>query len=128
MSEAEERYLGAVDRLAARAGGVTVAALARDLALSKASVSEMLDRLASDALIERGSRGEATLTPAGEEAARALRERRATVESFLRDVLGVSDEDLAGEADRLAGVVSPRLERRMRERLTDGPGASDRPR
>lgn len=119
MSEAEDRYLGAVHRLSPGGGGVTVAALARDLALSKASVSEMLDRLAGDELIRRGSRGEATLTTVGEEAARALEERRSTVERFLREVLEVGQDDLPAEADRLARVVSPQLEQRMRERLAE---------
>ncbi len=118
MSDAEERYLGAIDRLRAAGERATVTALARALAVSKASVSEMLGRLEGDGLVVRGPVGEATLAPAGEQAARTLAERHDVVERFLRDVLGVRPDALPAEADRLARVVSPRLEERMRARLT----------
>jgi|SRR5688500_5747696 DtxR family Mn-dependent transcriptional regulator len=114
MRGAEARYLAAVERLRVAGKPATVSALSRDLGLSKASVSEMLDRLAADGLVERASRGAAVLTDRGASAAGALAARRAVVERFLAEVLGVGPEHLAGEAERLAQVVSPRLEERMR--------------
>jgi DtxR family Mn-dependent transcriptional regulator len=117
MSGAEARYLAAVERLLEAGEPATVSALSRDLGLSKASVSEMLDRLAADGLVERAPRGAATLTDRGASAATALAGRRAVVERFLDEVLGVGPEQLADEADRLAQVVSPRLEERMRAAL-----------
>ncbi len=118
MSVAEERYLAAIGRLQDAGERATVTALARALAISKASVSEMLRRLESEGLVVRGPAGEATLAPAGEQAARVLAERHDVVERFLRDVLGVGPDDLEAEAERLATVVSPRLEERMRARLS----------
>ena len=118
MSDAEERYLGAIGRLHATGERATVTALAGVLSVSKASVSEMLRRLEADGLVVRGPVGEATLAPAGEEVARTLAERHDVVERFLRDVLGVGPDELPAEAERLARVVSPRLEERMRARLT----------
>ena len=118
VSEAEERYLGAIGRLQAAGERATVTALARTLAISKASVSEMLRRLEGEGLVVRGPAGEATLAPAGEAVARTLIERHDVVERFLREVLGVGPDALPAETERLARVVSPRLEERMRARLS----------
>ena len=118
MSDAEERYLGAIGRLHAAGERATVTALARVLAVSKASVSEMLRRLEGEGLVVRGAAGEATLAAAGADVARGLAERHVVVERFLRDVLRVAPGDLPAETERLARVVSPRLEQRMRARLS----------
>ncbi len=118
MSEAEERYLHVIARLAEAGERATVTAVARGLQVSKASVSEMLNRLEDDGLVVRGSAGEATLTPGGQQAASALAERHDVVERFLRDVLAVAPEHLEAETERMVRVVSPRLEERMRARLS----------
>ncbi len=94
-----------------------MSALARQLGLSPASVSQMLDRLATDGLVRRGERGVAQLTPEGDRAARALADRRALVTRFLREVLEVPEPQLAAETERLVAVVSPNLEARMRTAL-----------
>ena len=120
MSEAECRYLAAIRRLTAGGDAATVSALSRDLGLTKASVSEMLDRLASDGLVRRAARGAATLTPSGSVAADALATRRVIVERFLGEVLGVGPDHLPAETERLSRVVSERLEERMRAAL-NGP-------
>jgi DtxR family Mn-dependent transcriptional regulator len=117
MSEAEGRYLAAIRRLTAGGDPATVSALSRDLGLSKASVSEMLDRMATEGLVERSARGAATLTGAGSGAADALATRRVVVERFLDEVLGVAPDHLPAETERLARVVSERLEERMRAAL-----------
>jgi DtxR family Mn-dependent transcriptional regulator len=118
VSEAEERYLHVIGRLEAAGERATVTAVARGLSVSKASVSEMLNRLEGEGLLVRGPAGEATFTARGREAASALAERRDVVERFLRDVLGVGPGDLAAETERMVRVVSPRLEERMRARLS----------
>jgi DtxR family Mn-dependent transcriptional regulator len=118
VSEAEERYLHVIGRLEAAGERATVTAVARGLSVSKASVSEMLNRLEGEGLLVRGPAGEATFTASGREAASALAERRDVVERFLRDVLGVGPDDLAAETERMVRVVSPRLEERMRARLS----------
>jgi DtxR family Mn-dependent transcriptional regulator len=96
-----------------------VGALARQLHLSPASVSEMLDRLAADGLVRRGQRGSAQLTTEGDRAAQALAERRALVKRFLRDVLVVPGDQVEAEAERLVAVVSPTLEARMQRALEE---------
>ena len=114
MSGAEARYLAAVERLRVAGKPATVSALSRDLGLSKASVSSARPPGRRRPRRTRASRGAAVLTDRGASAAGALAARRAVVERFLAEVLGVGSEHLAGEADRLAQVVSPRLEQRMR--------------
>ncbi len=118
MSQAEERYLQVIGRLAGAGERATVTAVARELGVSKASVSEMLNRMEGEGLLIRGTTGEATLTTNGADAASALAGRQDTVERFLRDVLAVDAEHLPAETERLVAVVSPRLEERMRARLS----------
>lgn len=114
VTPAEERYLAAIDRLRPAApNGVTGAALARDLGLSAPTVHEMLRRLAADDLVSREPTGW-VLTDVGRRQVSAGQERRAVAERFLREVLGVPEELLAEESERLGSVLSPRLEQRMR--------------
>lgn len=119
MSEAEERYLAAIGRLQGADGGASVAALVEELGLRKGTVSEMLDRLADGGLVQRGARGAATLLEPGRREVERLTQRRSLVERFLTEVLEVAPADLDDVADRLAQVVSPRLEERMSERLAE---------
>src|ERR1700728_2532192 len=62
--------------------------VAEMLGVSRASAGEMLKRLESEGLVERGSRKEAILTPAGRERAeRAVRKHR-IIERLLTDFMG----------------------------------------
>ncbi|UGS37146.1 metal-dependent transcriptional regulator [Capillimicrobium parvum] len=113
-SPAEARYLEVMGRLGR--GGVPVAgaAIARSLGLSAPTVHEMLRRLEADGFIVRAETGGWLLTADGRRQSDAVRRRRRVVEHFLRTVLHVPENEVAGEADALLTAISSKLEDRLR--------------
>lgn len=113
-SPAEARYLEVMGRLGRGGTAVAGAAIARSLGLSAPTVHEMLRRLEADGFIVRAQTGGWHLTDDGRRQADAVRRRRRVVEHFLRTVLHVPEDEVAGEADALLTAVSPKLEERLR--------------
>ncbi|MFN8205379.1 MAG: metal-dependent transcriptional regulator [Solirubrobacteraceae bacterium] len=113
-SPAEARYLEVMGKLGRGGSSVAGAAIARSLGLSAPTVHEMLRRLEADGFIVRAQTGGWNLTDDGRRQADAVRRRRRVVEHFLRTVLHVPEDEVAGEADVLLTAVSPKLEDRLR--------------
>jgi DtxR family Mn-dependent transcriptional regulator len=87
------------------------------LGVSRASAGEMLKRLESDGLVERGSRKEAILTPAGRERAeRAVRKHR-IIERLLTDFMGYTAAEAHVHADELGDTFSEDMVDRIQQRL-----------
>jgi len=96
--------------------------VAEMLGVSRASAGEMLKRLESDGLVERGSRKEAILTDAGRERAeRAVRKHR-IVERLLTDFMGYTAAEAHVHADELGDTFSDDMVERIRVKL----GSPDR--
>jgi len=113
-SPAEARYLEVMGKLGRGGNSVAGAAIARSLGLSAPTVHEMLRRLEADGFIVRAQTGGWNLTDDGRRQADAVRRRRRVVEHFLRTVLHVPEDEVAGEADALLTAVTPKLEDRLR--------------
>jgi DtxR family Mn-dependent transcriptional regulator len=92
------------------------------LGVSRASAGEMLKRLEADGLVERGSRKEVILTPAGREASERVIRRHRLIERFLTDFLGYTPGEAHEQADELADTFTDDMIDRMTERL----GSPDR--
>jgi DtxR family Mn-dependent transcriptional regulator len=91
--------------------------VAEMLGVSRASAGEMLKRLESEGLVERGSRKEAILTPAGRERAeRAVRKHR-IIERLLTDFMGYTAAEAHVHADELGETFSPDMVERIQVRL-----------
>jgi DtxR family Mn-dependent transcriptional regulator len=91
--------------------------VAEMLGVSRASAGEMLKRLESEGLVERGSRKEAILTPAGRERAeRAVRKHR-IIERLLTDFMGYTAAEAHVHADELGDTFSEDMVERIQERL-----------
>lgn len=111
VTTGEARYLMALLDLG-RAGEAppTQADLARRLGVSGPTAYEMVRRLRSLGLLERGA---VQLTPAGRSASIVLRSRRNAARDLLRDVLGMDEERADEEAAWLAASASPLLGRHL---------------
>jgi DtxR family Mn-dependent transcriptional regulator len=92
------------------------------LGVSRASAGEMLKRLETEGLIERGERKEVILTPAGRAAAERVIRRHRLIERFLTDFLGYTAGESHEQADELADTFTDDMIERMTERL----GSPDR--
>jgi DtxR family transcriptional regulator, Mn-dependent transcriptional regulator len=92
--------------------------VAEMLGVSRASAGEMLKRLESERLIERGARKEALLTESGRERAEHVVRRHRIIERLLTDFMGYTAAEAHVHADELGGTFSDDMVERTWERLS----------
>src|SRR5438093_13238451 len=99
-------------------GEPTLAArVAEMLGVSRASAGEMLKRLESDGLLERGERKEAILTETGRERAEKVVRKHRLIERWLTDFLGYTGAEAHVHADELGDTFSEDMIDRIADRL-----------
>jgi DtxR family transcriptional regulator, Mn-dependent transcriptional regulator len=117
LTESIQDYLKSVYKLQSEQGRVTIGALAKDKAVSPASASAMVKKLAAlDLLVHEPYRG-AHLTQAGEQVALEVIRHHRLLELYLAETLGLHVDDVHAEADRLEHVISEELEARIDKAL-----------
>ena len=121
MATALDEYLEALYEMREEDIPAQQARLAEWLAVTPASVSEAVKRLAQRRLVETGQDRRVRLTPAGEERARALVRRHRLAERFLVEVVGLPWHLAHEEATEWGRVVSDRVEDRLVDILGDPP-------
>jgi len=117
ISENIEEYLETIYKLEQEVSPVTTSALAEQLGISPASVSEMAGKLAEQGLVTREPYKGVSLTPAGQAQALVVIRRHRLWERFLTDVLGLSWDQVHEEACRLEHATSPLVEERLAQLL-----------
>jgi len=108
-SAAVEDYLKAIFHLDREGGRVTNTALARQLGVSKPSVTSMLKRLAGKGLVDYSPGRGATLTEDGRLATMRVIRRHRLLETFLVEVLMLDWSEVHAEAEVLEHHLSPRM-------------------
>jgi DtxR family transcriptional regulator, Mn-dependent transcriptional regulator len=99
-------------------GSTAIAArVAEMLGVSRASAGEMLKRLESDGLVERGDQKEAILTPAGTERAERVVRKHRIIERFLTDFMGYTAAESHVHADELGDTFTDEMIERINDRL-----------
>lgn len=116
-SAAQEDYLKAIHALSSEGEAVANSVLAEELAVSAASVSEMLGKLAILELVTHDPYRGARLTDAGRAIAVEIVRHHRLLETYLVQALGYSWDEVHQEADRLEHAISERFEERMWEAL-----------
>jgi len=91
--------------------------VAEMLHVSRASAGEMLKRLEAEGLIERGTRKEALLTPAGRERAERVVRKHRIIERLLTDFMGYTGAEAHERADQLGDTFTEEMIERIDERL-----------
>jgi DtxR family Mn-dependent transcriptional regulator len=105
-------------RPAAGDSSQTIAArVAEMLGVSRASAGELLKRLETEGLVERGERKEAILTAAGADRARKVVRKHRVIERLLTDFMGYTAAEAHVHADELGGTFSDDMVERIEERL-----------
>ncbi len=113
LTDAIQDYLREIYKLGTESGRVSVTALAKRLAVSPASVSAMVKKLAAlELAVHEPYRG-VTLTPAGERVALEVIRHHRLLELYLAKTLGVHVDEVHDEAERLEHVLSEELEQRI---------------
>ncbi|MDQ7842546.1 MAG: metal-dependent transcriptional regulator [Armatimonadota bacterium] len=113
LTRSVEDYLKTIYRLQRKEAGVTTNALAAEMAVSPASASNMIKKLAQLRLVEHAPYRGVVLTATGEKVALEVIRHHRLLELYLSQALGVSLERVHQEADRLEHVLSEELEERI---------------
>jgi len=116
LSPAVEDYLKAIYKLAGD-DPATTTNIATHLDVSSASVTNMVKRLAKMQLVEYQSYRGVTLTPAGEKIALEIIRHHRLLETYLREVMGYSWEQMHEEAEQLEHHISEEFESKLDELL-----------
>jgi DtxR family Mn-dependent transcriptional regulator len=99
-------------------GSPTLAArVAEMLGVSRASAGEMLKRLESEGLVERGEHKEAILTPTGRARAERVVRKHRLIERLLTDFMGYTAAEAHIHADELGDTFTEDMIERIDERL-----------
>lgn len=112
-SRSVERYLDALYGLHLEGEPIRTTAIAKSLDLSPASVTEMVQRLATDGYLDYERYHGVRLTPKGIAAATDVLRRRRLLQVFLVNVLGLEMDLAKGEAQRIEYAISPEVEDRL---------------
>jgi DtxR family Mn-dependent transcriptional regulator len=110
-----QEYLKAIYKLAESDGSASTTAIAVRLGIMPASVTGMIQKLASATpplVVYRKHQG-TTLTPAGKRAALEVIRHHRLIETYLVEALGYRWDEVDAEADRLEHVISEDFEARI---------------
>jgi DtxR family Mn-dependent transcriptional regulator len=119
-TESVDNYLKAIFALGgAEEERVASTALAERLGVAPASITNMLQKLASASppLVQYESRRGVRLSPAGRRRALEIVRHHRLLEAFLYEVLNFPIEEVHDEAERLEHFISERLEERIDVKL-----------
>jgi DtxR family Mn-dependent transcriptional regulator len=116
LSQSGEDYLKAIYKLQA-AGGASTKAIAAALGVAAASVTNMVKRLAEMKLVEYKSYRGVRLTALGERAALETIRHHRLLETYLREVMGYTWDQMHEEAERLEHHISEAFEDKIDEIL-----------
>jgi DtxR family Mn-dependent transcriptional regulator len=117
FTQSQEDYLKALYHLHGDSRPVPTRDLAQRLGISSPSVSEMVNRLVGQGLVEHDRYRGQQLTRDGRKVALELVRHHRLLEMFLVQVLGYSWDEVHEEAERLEHVISERMEQRIFELL-----------
>ena len=101
MQESGENYLETILILKNKNGSVRSIDVARELAVSKPSVSSAMGILKDNGFITMEANGELHLTELGRARADAIYERHRFITKFLAEVVGVSPQTAETDACRI---------------------------
>jgi DtxR family Mn-dependent transcriptional regulator len=113
-----EEYLQAIESLNEEGTPTIQARIAERLGRSAPTVSEMLDRLATDGYVERSGRT-ITLTEQGQDVAQTVLRKHRLAERLLVDVIGLPWHLVHDEAGRWEHVMSDEVMTRLVQILDD---------
>jgi len=121
ISQAMEDYLKAIYKLREenKQGAVSTSALADDMKVAPASVTNMCKKLADLNLLTYEPYQGVKFTPAGEKLALEVVRHHRLIELYLAEALGVPWDQVHAEAEKLEHVISEDVEERMAAALGD---------
>lgn len=117
MQESGENYLETILILQNRNGSVRSIDVARELSVSKPSVSRAMGILKDNGFITMETNGELNLTELGRARADAIYERHRVITKFLAEIVGVSPMTAESDACRIEHIISEETFEKIKEYL-----------
>ncbi len=106
ISKANEEYLKNMYILQKQNGNIRVTDIANKMNCTKPSVNKALNNLKNENLVNYESYGPIELTEKGEDLAKKIIEAYDIVFLFLKDVLGLKQDEAEIEAEKMKSVLS----------------------
>lgn len=113
ISSSLEDYLEAIYLFAKKGNEVRAGQIATFLNVKKSSVTEALQNLSKEKLINYKPYNPITLTELGKNEAENILRRHNIVKTFFRDILNLSDEEASNTACKIEHVISDDLASRF---------------
>lgn len=117
MQESGENYLETILILQNRNGSVRSIDVARELSVSKPSVSRAMGILKDNGFITMETNGELSLTELGRARADTIYERHRLITKFLAEIVGVSPMTAETDACRIEHIISEETFEKIKEYL-----------
>lgn len=117
ISSSLEDYIEAVYRIYTKEKKVKAIDVSRYLNVSRASVTEALQRLEQLGLINYGYYSAISITESGEKKAKEILKKHETLAEFFKDVLGV-EHDLAEEtACKIEHIIDKKILKKLEQHI-----------
>lgn len=113
LSASLEDYLEIIYNGIKSNNAVRAVDIAKELNVSRASVSEALNKLSAKGLINYGRYQTITITDMGSKVAQEVANRHSSLSSFFSDVLGASQDIAEENACRIEHIISSDLLQRI---------------
>lgn len=117
ISPSHQDYLKAIYMLRSQGEQASNAAIAQSLAVTPASATNMVRRLADMGLVTYEAYHAVSLTAAGERVALEMVRHHRLIELFLHDILDIPWDKVHAEAEKLEHVISEELEEAIARKL-----------
>ncbi len=105
ISKALEEYLKTMYVLQVKTNEIRVTDVANQMNCSKPSVNKAINNLKENGLLNYETYGKIELTQAGEDLAKKILEAYDIVYVFLKDVLGLDEENAKSEAEKIKSTM-----------------------
>ncbi len=119
---AMEDYLEVIYLLELKNKRIRLTDIAKMLDVTPASVSEYMNKLEKEGYINKEKYGDIFLTDKGRDKAVEILNRHGVIYSFLKDILGVSEEIAEKEACELEHILSEETFKKIKDRIIDDAG------
>ena len=108
-NESMEMYLETIYVLAERSGHAHVTEIAKELGVSKPSVTKAMKFLREKGMVDKEPYGSITLTEEGRQLAERVYRNHVLISRFLETSLDMKPEDAADDACRMEHIVSGKM-------------------
>lgn len=115
LSSSLEDYLECIYNYIKKNGAVKAIEISKSLGVSRASVTEALNKLAQEKYINYGRYENITMTNLGIKKAEEILEKHAVLQSFFENTLGVVNNESTEIACKIEHIISTEVLERIRK-------------